>query len=136
VTSDAATSNVPPAGEPRLAVGRLAFFILAAVLLLISCGGEAPVIVWLARHGSEVSPEMGVEISKCNIGVGMPIDAVEAIIATLGCKVLERKNLDAGMTRIVYRLVRYDTVGKAHTARVVVLFRQGYVTSATIIPEN
>ena len=110
--------------------------VIVPALLLGSCGPESPIVVWLARHGHEVPPKMAQDISKGRVTVGMPGDAVDAIVVALGFRVLERRELGVGMTRFVYRLVKLDSVGREHTARAIVLIRDGVVVTVELVPEN
>ncbi|MBN1809094.1 MAG: hypothetical protein JW909_08490 [Planctomycetes bacterium] len=115
---------------------RLAAGLFFAAGILVSCGGESPVVVWLARHGHEVPAAMAADIAKGRVTVGMPEEAVDAIIVTLGCRIIERRDMGDAMTRLVYRLVNQDTAGRTHSARAIVLIRDGIVVAVDLVPEN
>jgi len=110
-------------------------FLFIAVLSS-DCVQESPVVVWLARHGNEVPPQMAKDVSLGRISVGMPEDAVYAVIQTLGCPIIEDRNMEPGMKRLVYRIIQFDSVGKKHVGRGVVLIQDSKVITVEIVPET
>jgi hypothetical protein len=112
--------------------------VLAAVsvLALSSCGSQPPITEWLAHHGGEVPVEMARAVMEGQVAVGMPKSAVEAVVKQYGHRIIERKDLGDGLDRLTYRMAKYDTVGKTHTAQAIIIFRDGIVISVNLIPEN
>jgi len=109
---------------------------LFAALMLPSCGSQSPITEWLAHHGNEVPVEMARAVAEGQVAVGMPKTAVEAVIRQYKHRIIERLDLGDGLERLTYRMAKYDTVGKTHTAQAVILFRDGIVISVNLIPEN
>ncbi len=106
------------------------------VLTLVSCTSISPIETWLARYGHDIPPQMASELASGRISNGMPEEAVEALIKSLGHRILKKEVLDVGITRLTYRMVAMDTVGKTHAAQGIILFRDGCVMAADIIPIN
>ena len=116
--------------------GKIGPLCLFVAIVLPSCGSQPPITEWLARHGGEVPVEMARAVAQGQVAVGMPKSAVEAVIKQFGFRIIERKDLGDGLERLSYRIAKYDTVGKTHTAQAIILFRNGVVISVNLIPES
>ena len=114
---------------------RLDILLAGLLFLAAGCGGEDPAVVWLARHG-EAPRWISENVARRRIVTGMPKDAVIAVIASMGFRIIEEKALPGGTEHIVYREFAYDAVGKRHSARRFLIFRDGVLVSIDTFPER
>ena len=110
--------------------------VLVLVSLVATAGcGQDPALLWLARNGDQPA-HIKNAVAKRSIVRGMPKEAALAVISSHGFLVLEDKVYAGGINRIVYRRYAHDSVGKRHSARTILVIRNGVVENFDTVPER